>query len=76
MTEHLLTEKDCDALRHAMQERAIQTTGTPACRIWQEAVELLDQSRSDSFLHRACIKAGLQEVLPAPRRTLGLRYTR
>lgn len=76
MTAHILTEADCDALRFAMQDRAIETTGTPASATWQEAVKLLDQVRSDSFLHRAAAKADLTHIFPEKRVAIGLRYSR
>jgi len=49
---HLLTESELDALRTEMLDRAGALTG-PACSAWMDAVMLLDQHRSDSFVRRS-----------------------
>lgn len=54
---HLLTEEDCDKLRTQFHDAASATVGTSVFEPWIQAVQLLDQARSESF-RRRCREEG------------------
>jgi hypothetical protein len=76
MIKHSLSESDCDSFRNALLDKALAAVGTPACAALHDVVDLLDQHRSDSFLRRAAATAGLGQLMPKPRKPLGLRLSR
>lgn len=55
--KHLLTEEDCDKLRAQLHDGASASVGTSAFEPWIQAVQLLDQARSESF-RRRCREEG------------------